>query len=175
MKDQPDNWIRCYWIIVISLFILLSFILIKEGFGQTPTPSPVPVATPMPEPSSPADWLEWMNQQPTVEEFWLSEYDFPDGDVRPAEKVVQVPGAGCGVLMTRGYIKGPGDYWNQGFVENEIIVTRLFDKLIGIVEPSAYADQIKKAKSNLKFQKKLEKKPKKLKKITWTSDMEIVW
>ena len=143
------------------------------------TPVPVPVATPMPEPTDPKEWLEWMQCQETAETFWISEYEMPNGDTRLAERVIQVPGAGCGVVSTRGYIACPDGrgYWNQGFVENEILEVRrgILEWFAGLIETEAIAAQIKKVKPSHKFQAKLEKPPKKLKKIKWKKAQEIIW
>lgn len=143
------------------------------GWAQEITPVPVPVATPAPTPATGEEWLEWIQAQETAEVFWLSEFEMPDGETRLAERVAQVPGAGCGVVSTRGYIQGPGGYWNQGFVENEILEVRR-NMLMEFLDPSAFAAQIKKAKPSHKFQNKLKKKPKKLKKIKWDKSQEIV-
>ena len=145
------------------------------GFPAEPTPVPVP--TPASTPVDAESWLAWMDAQPTVEQFWISEFEMPDGDLRPAERVTQVPGAGCRVVSTRGYIQGPSGYWNQGFVENEIVASlRLFPWTL--FEGVAYAKDgatSAKTKCSHKFQAKLEKKPSKLKRIKWTKAREIKW
>ena len=90
MKDQPDNWIRCYWIIVISLFILLSFILIKEGFGQTPGPTPNPsdYSSVQAELES---WWGWCIVHPQCIFRISKKYELPNAE-RPYEERLKVPG-----------------------------------------------------------------------------------
>jgi len=98
MKDQPDNWIRCYWIIVIALFIILSFILIKEGFGQIEPgpivkPTPIPKTTPTPAPETAEEWSSVIEKSPTAEKFVTKKSVVATGDVAqyPTEKIIQDP------------------------------------------------------------------------------------
>lgn len=160
-----------FWLAVLGL-ALIAGLAAGWALSAEPSPTPLPVATPAPTPIDPTEWLSWIEAQPTAETFWISEFAMPDGDTRLAERVMQVPGAGCGVVSTRGYIKGPGGYWNQGFVENE--VSEPVSWIMRAFEGIAYAAQGK-VKSSHKFQAKLERKPDKLKSIKWTADREIKW
>lgn len=159
-------------ILIAAILTALLFVA-REAFSAEPTP--LPISTPAPEPSSPEGWLKWLETQPTVESFWIS-YVERGLEVREWERCVQVPGAGCGVISTMGYIlddSGKG-LWAQGFVENEVYEPASW---IGrMYEGIAYAAQGKsKVKSSHKFQKKLEKKPAKPKKIKWRDEYSIAY
>lgn len=162
------------WIKLIGIAGALAALLVFSYSLFAADPTPIPVPTPDPAPTDPTTWLDWLQSQPTAEIFWLSEYEMPDGDTRLAERVVQVPGAGCSVVSTRGYIQGPGGYWNQGFVETEVVA---WFTPFSFLEGIAWAGDKDKGtvKKSHKWQAKLEKKPSKLKKINWTKAMEIKW
>lgn len=181
MCHQSDNEARRIGEGLFRLALLFLAVAAILGFltwahcGYPASPTPVPIPAPAPTPGDAEGWLSWLESQPTVESFWIS-YVERGLEVREWARCVQVPGAGCGVISTMGYIlddSGKG-LWAQGFVENEVSEPASW---IGrMYEGIAYAAQGKsKVKSSHKFQKKLEKKPAKPKKIKWRDEYSIVY